>query len=84
MVEPMLPSMEPPLSPKKQHPNRRSRQSKLTNFLMQRPPRRQAAIARKMRASVSKIEKQFELRNGCEEGSTLEVEKVTGIAENAK
>ena len=51
---------------------------------MQRPPRRQAAIARKMRASVSKIEKQFELRNGCEEGSTLEVEKVTGIAENAK
>ena len=34
--------------------------------------------------SVSKTEKQFKLRNGCEEGSTLEVEKVTGIAENAK
>ena len=34
--------------------------------------------------SVSKTEKQFKLRNGCEEGSTLEVEKVTGIAEIAE
>ena len=38
LVEPMLPSLEPPPSPKEQRPNRRSRQSKLTTFLVQRPP----------------------------------------------
>ena len=143
MKQPMLPSTEPPPSPKEQRLNRRSRQSKLTAFLVQRPskpagshcttdeklnklteeehfeegnnekeqdaplPKEQGARKDEMLSgtrnnkdakmserdaddyvdttpSVSKTEKQFELRKGCKEGSTLEVEKVTGTDENAE
>ena len=39
MVEPTLPSMEPPYSRQEQRLNRRSSQSKLTAFLVYRPPK---------------------------------------------